>query len=91
MQSVKWICVIGLMILSTNAASASLEKPEKPETIDPAYELILLDRIDTLTVDLIACEKKLALKEEPPIDDGFPWLEVVIAAASGYIIKDILD
>jgi hypothetical protein len=93
-QSVRWLCVIGLMIVLTSDVSASSEKPEKPQsgTIDPALELIYLDRIDRLTVDLEACEKALEIKEDPPeCKTGFPWAWVLGALVTGYIVNDIVD
>jgi len=92
-QSVKWICVIGLMILLPSVGSASDEKPERIKSLDPIEELFYLDRIDDLTTqrDYWMRRYELDIEEAPVVDEGFPWLEVVVAAAAGYVIKDLID
>lgn len=90
-QSVKWLCVIGLMILLPSVGSASDEKP-KP-TLSPVEEMFYLDRIDDLTTqrDYWVERYELDIKERPECESGFPWVEVVVALAVGYVAKDWVD
>ena len=91
-QSVKWLCVIGLMILLPSVGSASSEKPQSEKQLDPLSELFYLDTIDALTVDLAECKEALELTENPPeCDDGFPWLVVIVSLAAGYVVKDLVE
>jgi hypothetical protein len=86
-----------LIVLTAPLQSVASEPSERPqsephETIDPALELIYLDHIDRLTADIEACEKRLALKEEPPeCSSGFPWKTVLVSMALGWATCEMLD
>ena len=79
------------MILLPSVGIASDEKPEKKLT--PIEEMFYLDRIDKLTVqrDYWKERYELDIEEAPVVDEGFPWLEVVVAFAAGYIVADVID
>ena len=68
--------------------SASDEKPKK---LDPIDEMFYLDRIDVLTVDLAECREALELKEEPPCEDGFPWVACVVSGLVGALAVALIE
>ena len=92
-RSVKWLCVIGLMILLPSVGNAQEQRPSERPQLSPIDELFYLDRIDDLTTqrDYWVQRYELDIKERPECESGFPWLVVVVALAAGYVAKDLVD
>ena len=87
--SLALLCVSALL-LATPSASQDLNEKPKSELIEEILELradrlFLLDTADDLTVRLDACEELLDLAENPPCDDGFPWVVAGVSLLVGAI------
>lgn len=100
----KWSAILilstALMSLSMSAGTAYCDTPLRPN-LSAADSLItelrtenaiLVDYAITLEVNLTACEKRLeAAKESPPECEGFPYVEVLVAALAGGLAVSLLD